>query len=156
MRRICLLLVFAGCLPPDSPPPKAAAPPDPDLAVIAHAWRISGHVLGTRPTLGDRDASALDGRTIDISSTGYVSPWQGTCDDAGRSKRERVLSEVAIENDLSAQGRAELAGRGFGKPLVEFRLTCSNARSPPLTLYVAGASAFTCWSGVCYVLTGGR
>ena len=76
--------------------------------------------------------------------------------DAARSKRKRPLADITAESELAGTARARLASSGFASPVTEYRLTCSNLRSPPLTLYVAGASAFTCWSGVCYVLAGGR
>ncbi len=69
MLRCELLALLAGCglLPPDEPAkPKPTA--DPDLAAIVHAWKVSGHVLGTRSSLSDRDASDHHGRTVTVGA----------------------------------------------------------------------------------------
>jgi hypothetical protein len=152
--RLCLV-VLAACLPPDQAPVAPVAP-DPDLAAIVHTWQIAGHVLGTSPTLGESDATAFDGRTIEVSATGYTSPWQGTCSDAARSKRQRPLADITTESELTGSARARLASSGFASPVTEYRITCSDRRALPLVLVVKGDHAFTCWGGICYLLTGRR
>jgi len=43
---------------------------------------------------------------------------------------------------------------GLGDKLVEYRLSCNGTtRTPPLTMYIAGSHAMTCFAGVCYLMT---
>jgi hypothetical protein len=147
-----LVIVVTGCgwLPPDSPPAKPV-PPDPDAALF-HDWKITEHVLGPRALISEYDAAAFHGRTVALSATGYSSPWSGSCDDAHREHHPRTLADVTTELGLARDRAARL---GLADPIVEYQLTCGLAntgRTPPLTLYVGGAHALTCWSGVCYVL----
>ena len=146
-----IALTGCGWLPPDSPPAKPA-PPDPDAALL-HDWQVTGHVLGRHPLISEADAAGFHDRAIAISAGGYASPWSGSCDDAGRQKQPRLLADIAVELGLARDRAASL---GLADPIVEYQLTCGLAgtgRMPPLTLYVGGAHALTCWSGVCYVLT---
>ncbi len=142
MHRWLSLLALAGC----PPPPPAQAPKIDDLALLAHSWKIYGHVLSERSAVSDEDATELDGREIVITATGYESPWQGTCDDYGRSRKTRQLVEVASELQIAR------AGLGLGDQVIEFRLVCQNKRSPPLTIVVDGEHALSCWNGACYLL----
>ncbi|HEX4421245.1 MAG TPA: hypothetical protein VH165_25195, partial [Kofleriaceae bacterium] len=131
-------------------PPAAPAPPDPDAPVL-HDWKITGHVLGPNALISELDATSFHGRTVSVSTAGYGSPWSGSCDDAHRQRRPRTLAELADQLQLHDRaGSLELAD-----PILEFQLTCGpheGSRTPPLTCYVAGARAVTCWSGVCYLL----
>jgi len=144
------VVAVPGCLPPDAPPPQAPAA-DPDTTALLHAWRVEAHLLTRNTPLTDADAARLHGRTVSIDGTGYSSPWQGTCEEAGRTERRRRLAEVAAELKLD---RARVLQLGFADPLVEYRLSCLDAvhRAPSLTLYIANARALTCFSGACYVL----
>lgn len=147
------MIALAGCgwLPPDSPPAKPV-PPDPEAALLG-GWTITDHVLGPRALISEYDAAEFHGRTVAISATGYASPWSGGCDDAARQHQPRAVAELATELGLARDRAASL---GLADPIVEYQLTCGLAgtgRMPPLTLYVGGAHALTCWSGVCYVLT---
>jgi hypothetical protein len=149
---VCVVLLIGGCgwLPPDTPP-AAPTPPDPDAAVL-HDWKVAGHVLGARALISDADGAGFHGRTVSITGTGtgaaggYASPWSGRCDDARRRKQPRTLAEVAAGHDLAADRL------GLTEPIVEYQLLCATNRTPALTIYVAGAHALTCWSGVCYLL----
>jgi hypothetical protein len=152
---LLVVAAIAGCglLPPDSPatpPPKHVAP-DPDVIELAHAWKIADHILASTTEMSDHDAAELTGRTVEIRETSYKSPWQGSCEDAGRSKRSRVLADVAAELDVP---RAAAVKFGLGDKLVEYRMSCNGTtRTPPLTLFVAGSHAMTCFAGVCYLMT---
>ena len=138
-----------GCLPPDPQPPAAA--PDPEITELVHAWRVDAHLLGRAASLSDADAARHRGRGVTIGRTGYVTPWQGTCEESGQTRRVRPLAEVAAELGID---RARVLALGFAEPLAEHRLTCQDVerRTPSLTLYISGARALTCYSGVCYVL----
>jgi hypothetical protein len=142
-----MLVGGCGWLPADSPAVKPA-PPAPDAALL-HAWKVTGHVLGARALISDYDAAGFDGRSVVISDNGYVSPWSGSCDQAGRQKTPRVAAEIALEHDIAA-GRAD--SLGLGEPIVEYRMTCAAGSAPGLTLYLGGARAVTCFTGVCYLL----
>lgn len=150
--RVLLVIALAGCswLPPDSPPARPV-PPDPDAALLG-GWTITGHVLGPRALISAYDAAAFHGRPVAISATGYASPWSGSCDDATRQHQPRTLAEIVAELELDRDRGADL---GLADPVVEYRLACGiggTGRAPPLTCYVSGAHALTCWSGVCYTL----
>ena len=153
MTRALIALVLAaagfGCLPPDATP--KAPPADPDTAALVHAWRVDAHLLAKNTPLSDADAARLHGRPVSIGQTGYTTPWQGTCDESGRVRRERLLAEVTTELAID---RPRLLSLGFADPLVEYKLSCLDpqGRTPALTLYVANAHALTCFGGVCYVL----
>jgi hypothetical protein len=137
-----------GCswLPPDSPASRTAVDPDADLL---HSWKITDHVLGSHALISDYDAAGFHDRTIAITATTYSSPWSGSCNEAARERTQRPLADVTAEHDLERDRAAHL---GLAGPLIEYRLTCGLGRTLPLTVYVAGAHALTCWSGVCYLL----
>ncbi len=120
-----------------------------------HAWQIGGHVLGARPSIGESDAAAFAGRTIDISPTTYASPFHGTCNDAAHSRRDRALVDIANESELDGAARAKLIAQGFTGPVTEYRMSCSDRRVLALVLVVKGDHAFTCFSDVCYLLRAG-
>ncbi len=144
----------AGCgwLPSDTP----AKPPvvvDQDIAQTVHVWKIAEHVLSSTTTMSEPDAAELHGRTVQIAVSAYASPWHGSCDDAGRQKRERVLADVTAEADVSAGGRAVAVKFGIAESLTEYTFSCvGTTRIPPLTMYISGARAMTCFAGVCYLL----
>jgi hypothetical protein len=143
-----VLALFTRCswLPPDSP----ATPPtvEPDAALF-HPWKVTDHVLGPHALISDYDAAGFHSRTIAITATTYTSPWSGSCNEAARARSQRPLADVAAEHDLEPARAAQL---GLADPLVEYKLTCGLGRTLPLTVYLAGAHALTCWSGVCYLL----
>lgn len=140
------LSTSCGWLPPDSPATRPTADPDADLL---HTWTITDHVLGPHALISDYDAAGFHGRTIAITATGYSSPWSGSCNEAARERARRPLSDVTAEHDLARDRALRL---GLVDPLIEYRLTCGLGRTLPLTFYVGGAHALTCWSGVCYLL----
>lgn len=146
---IALAAASSACLPPDAPPQRPAA--DPDVAALVHGWRVDAHLLGDRTPLSDADAARHRGRAVTIGATGYTTPWHGTCEDAGRTRRERLLAEVTTELAID---RPRVLALGFADPLVEYRLSCLDPekRAPALTVYVSNARALTCFGGVCYVL----
>jgi hypothetical protein len=121
-------------------------PPDVELAMLAHPWKVYGHVLSDRPAVTESEASELDGRSVEITATTYESPWQGSCSEYARQRHMRMLVEIASDQKIPR------AGLGLGDKVAEFKLTCSNRRSPPLTIYVEGKHAMTCWNGACYLL----
>lgn len=147
---IALAAWSCGCLPPDAPP-KSPAGADPAEAALTHAWRVDGHLLGKRTTLSAEDAAQNHGRTVSITQGGYATPWHGTCEEAGSTRRERPLAEVAAELAIDL---ASVLRHGFTDPLVEHKLSCTDPvrRAPSLTIYVANAHALTCYSNICYVL----
>jgi hypothetical protein len=139
-------------LPADSPP-KPPAATDEDLARTVAVWRIVDHVLAASTTMSDADAAALDGRTVEIRASGFTSPWHGSCDETGRQKRSRVLADVTADAGVPAAGRATTARFGLGDGLIEYTFSCNGTtRTPPLTLFIAGPHAMTCFAGVCYLL----
>lgn len=150
LRVLLPLLALAGCgaLPPDaSPAPPVAAD------VVAGSWQITGHVLAARSSLTDADARELHGRTLTVGA-GYTTPWQGSCEAAGRQRRSRPLADVTTALELGAAGHAEVVRFGLAATVAEVTLGCSDPppKAPPVTLYVAGLRAVTCYSGVCYLL----
>ncbi len=145
MHRWLSLLLVAGCRHGGAATP---APREDDLALLAHPWKVYGHVLSDKSAVNDDEATELDGREVAITAAGFESPWQGTCEDYGRSKRTRLLVEVASELSITR------AGLGLGERVIEFRLICQNKRSPPMTILVdpERPHAVTCWNGACYLL----
>ena len=147
--KLAVLALFAGCLPPDAP-----ATPAPAVDPIAHTWNVIDHVMTAKAAIGEADAREMHGRVVTITSAGYTSPWQGTCDDASRQRRERPFGEVAVELDVTDRRRAQQFG--LADTVVEWRLACGDIRSPPITLWVAGSHAMTCSNGICYLLAVAR
>jgi hypothetical protein len=147
VRTLAALLLLAGCLPPDPVAGGTTPKADADLAALAHRWTIVDHVLGDGAQTSDADARALTGRVVEITADGFVTPWHGHCDDAGRQHRGRTLGEVVADEHLP-HAPPDLAGE-----LVEYRLSCTiNQRVPTFVIYVAGERALTCWSHACYLL----
>ena len=154
MRSLLLvaLVGLTGCLPPDTPA-KHAAKPDPDIAELVHTWTVENHVLAGNSSITDGDALANHGRTVEITTSGYSSPFTGSCDDAARARRERVFADVSVELDLAGEARDTAIHFGFGDPLVEYRLTCpDHTRTVPLVIFISGKRAMTCFAGACYLL----
>ena len=151
---LALVLALGGCPAPAPEPAAPARPADLDVAALVHTWTIRDHVLGERSVLTDEDARALHGRKVEIGRTSFTSPWQGHCDEYGRTRHARVLADLAADLELSARGRAAAIAFGLDADLVEYRLACADlaTTAPPLTLYVAGARAMTCFNRVCYLL----
>jgi hypothetical protein len=179
-RLVELVVVVAGCLPPDAPPPPKPPGPDPEVTALVHAWTVAAHVLadGAMLTEGEAvemhvvhawtvaahvladgamltegEAVEMHGRTIDVRADGYTTPWHGTCEDAGRTHRTRDLAAVVEDLRIPAASRRHLVSFGLDGELGEYHLKCNGTvRTPPLTLYVAGPRAMTCFSGVCYLM----
>ena len=144
--------MLAGCLPSETPAtPKPVV--DADLAELAHVWKVGAHVLGTRTTISEQDAAEMHGRTVAIGA-GYTSPWHGSCEEAKRGKQTSSLVEITADVDLSPDGRAAAKQFGLAKDVTEYTLSCTTSSStPPLTIYLTGNKAMTCFGGVCYLLT---
>jgi hypothetical protein len=146
------LLLVAACLPPDEKVAKPA-PIDPDTAALVHTWVVADHIVGSSSMLTASEAEAFRGRHIEISKAGYISPWQGTCEEAGRTKRTRSLGEIIGELELSSSAASEASAFGLADPVVEYRLSCTDRRRPPpLTVFVSRRRAMTCFNGVCYLM----
>jgi hypothetical protein len=154
-RELVVIVVagVAGCglLPADTPAEKPA-PVDPDIAILAHAWKIGGHVLASHTAMTEADARSLHGRTIHIRDGAYSSPWHGSCEESARVRRRTTLGDVTSELDIDVRARDRLKKLGVDDSLVEFKLQCTKRETPELTVFVGGAHAMTCWTGVCYVL----
>jgi hypothetical protein len=146
---VAAIAAGAACLPPDPQPPGPA--PEPEITELVHAWRVDAHLLARSTSLSDADADRYRGRAVTIGRTGYTTPWQGTCEESGQSRRVRPLAEVAAELGID---RARVRALGIADPLAEHRLTCQDIerRTPALTLHISGARALTCFGGACYVL----
>lgn len=150
-------LVGCGWLPPDKTTPAASpaapAPADPDAAALVHTWLVEEHVMVKGASIEEADAISFHGRTVVVGEAGFVSPWQGTCEDAAREKTARkrggIISELAVEST----DRARLGTYGLGEDVTEFRLTCKDrSKPPPLILYVSSGKAMTCFGGACYLM----
>jgi hypothetical protein len=139
--RVLVLLALAGCLLPDTP---AAPSPvvDPDVAELVHGWKVTAHVIGTKTTLSEQDAAGMHGRVVEVRAAGYTTPWHGTCEHAAREKQQSSLVEIT----------ARLKEFGLAKDVTEYRLGCTDPKVPPLTIYLTGKRAMTCFGGVCYLL----
>lgn len=145
-------LLAGGCLPPDE---KAArpVPVDPDVAALVHTWVVADHIVGTGAAITAAEAASFRGRHIEISRLGYVSPWQGTCEEAGRTKRTRSLGEIIGELDMSSSAASEASAFGLSDPVIEYRLSCTDRRRPPpLTVFISHGKAMTCYGGVCFLM----
>ncbi|MBL9015235.1 MAG: hypothetical protein JNL83_13715 [Myxococcales bacterium] len=157
-RRLCHrfvpgLLLVAACLPPDDKVAKPVVPVDPDVAALVHTWVVADHIVGASSAITASEAASFRGRHIEISRMGYVSPWQGTCEEAGRTKRTRSLGEIIGELDMSSSAASEATAFGLADPVVEYRLSCTDRkRPPPLTVFVSHGRAMTCYGGVCFLM----
>lgn len=144
-RSLSWLIIAGSCAPPAPP---VAPTVDPDTAAF-HDWKITDHVLGDEALISELDAAGFHGRAVVVAPTSYSSPWTGSCDDPHRSLAPRPLAEIAR--------RYHVADLALREPITEFHLTCGptdgSSRVPPLSLFVAGDRAATCWSGVCYLLS---
>ena len=150
--RFVLLALLAGCLPPDDKVAKPV-PVDADVAALVHTWVVADHIVGNGSSLSGAEAASFRGRHIEISGAGYISPWQGTCEEAGRTKRTRSLGEVIGELDMAPSAAGEASAFGLADPLVEYRLLCTDRkRPPPLTVFISHGKAMTCYSGVCFLM----
>jgi hypothetical protein len=153
--RSALLLALAGCgwLPSDTPAKKPVAV-DPQLAELAHTWVVANHVLAGNSPLTDAEARENDGRKVEITPTTYRSPFTGSCDDAARTRHDRVFADLLAELDLAGEARQTAIHFGFGDPITEYRMSCpGNNRALPLVIYISGKRAMTCFGGACYLLS---
>jgi hypothetical protein len=153
VRVLCFVLAGCGWLPADQPAkPQAIERVDEDRARLAHTWTIASHLVGKQSAVSDADAAELHGRTIAID-VGYTTPWQGSCEEAARVRRDRVLADVIADHDLDALHRQQARKFGLTDELVEYQLSCPGTnRIPPLVIFVAGPRAITCFGGTCYLL----
>ncbi len=121
---------------------------------LVYHWKIEKHVLTSHAQLGNHDASALDGRLLEITNLGYTAPWQGTCEAAARVRQGAPMDRVVEDTGLGAAGRAALLAFGFADPLIEFRLSCSDdLKAPPMVVWLTDDKLFTCYQGVCYLMS---
>jgi hypothetical protein len=117
---------------------------------LVQRWKVATHVRGAAAALDDHDASALDGRLLEITAKGYTSPWHGTCEAATLTRGSRPLAAVAQDHELDA---AALAHLGFGDPLTELHYDCTDAlQARPLVLYLTADKLLTCFQGVCFLM----
>lgn len=138
----------AGCLPPDEPAKKPKAP-DP----LVHTWIVAEHILGKGSSITPAEAAGFHGRTIEVTPTGYTSPWQGSCDEASRTTRQRGLGEVVSELEISPSAEGEATAFGLTSSVMEYRLLCNDrGKPPPLLIYTSNGKAMTCFNAVCYLL----
>jgi hypothetical protein len=154
LRELILVAALGGCgvLPPDKPEVKAPSP-DRDAEALTHTFVVKDHVLANGASISEHEANGFHQRTLDISATGYATPWQGTCEDAGRQKRQRELADVLAELEVPGRGRARATKFGLPAEVLEYRLICNDRRRPPpLIVYVSGERAMTCFGGACYLL----
>jgi len=151
-RELLFAGLLAGCLPPDGAAKKPAAAVDADAALIK-TWVVADHILGRDISITRDEAEAFHGRRIEITKMGYVSPWQGTCEEAGHTRRTRMLAEVIGEVEAPPSAAREVEAFGLTANITEYRLSCTDARHPPpLTMFVSNDHAMTCFNGVCYLL----
>ncbi len=145
-----IVCVVAGCLPPDESV-KKPAPVAPDALV--HTWIVADHILGKGASLSPSEAEGFHGRTVEVTVAGYTSPWQGTCEEAGRTRRQRTLGEVIDELEMSPSAEGEATSFGLTSKVTEYRLSCNDRRRPPpLMVFVSSGKAMTCFNGVCFLM----
>lgn len=141
----------AAAKPP--PPAQAAAAAAPEADVLTRTWIVDKHIMVKGSTLALEDAKGFHGRTIEVTGTGFMSPWQGSCADATRALERRQLPAVVAELGIKPADAATLEKLGFVDEVAEFRLQCTDRESaPPFLIYVSNAKAMTCWRGACYLL----
>jgi len=146
---LVVVVALAGCPPNEPIMPHGAASAGGAAPSVDYTWKIIGHVLTPDASIDERDATAWNGREIAVTKTSYASPFQGTCEAAGRVRRNRSLEEVVAEVNAP---RSVVADFALADPIVEFRLTCRDRGKPSLAMYVGAERALTCFGGVCYVL----
>lgn len=156
--RVCIAVVVAACSSPAPPPPAGpvSAPAKPVETALVRTWIVSEHVLVKGASITAEDAAGFHGRTLDITASGFMSPWQGTCDRASRTEQRRTVGEVVAELGVIAEDRAKVEAFGFAEPATEYRLACDDragAKRIPLTILVGGDKAMTCYGGACYLLS---
>ena len=139
----------AGCLPPDEPAKKPKAGDD-----LVHTWIVADHIVGKGSSLTPAEATGFHGRTIEVTRTGYTTPWQGSCEEASRTTRKRTLAEVVDELEVSSSAVGETTAFGMTAALVEYRLACNDRgrKPPPLLIYTSNGKAMTCFNAVCYLM----
>jgi len=154
MIRLLALALVASCswLPPDTPPQKPA-PIDPDVKALVHPWQVENHVLSNSPAISDADARAMHGRKVEITATGYRTPFTGTCDDATHTRHDLVFADLLDRLNLGPDAREVAIHFGFGDPIVEYDLACGGDRhSTDLVIYISGDRAMSSATGACYLL----
>lgn len=145
--RCAWLVVLAAC-PPEPVAPRPTV--DPSIAT----WLVAGHEMARRGPLGEDDALATYGREVVITASGYTTPWHGTCEDAKREHGPASLVEVTADVEVTPEGRARLKQFGLGTDPLEVRLTCQGrTTAPPLTIWITGNRAMTCFGGICFLLS---
>jgi hypothetical protein len=142
-----LIVALAACTPAAPAQPKA------DVDPLVFTWLIAGHEMSPSSSLANDDALATYGREVVINA-GYTTPWHGTCEEAKRETSTVTLVEVTADVDITPEGRARIKQFGIIPKPTEFKLVCQSPRTvPPLTMWVTGARAMTCFGGVCYLLS---
>jgi len=159
MHRLRELVVLggaaAGCAAPAKAPPQApsAAEVAPESDVLNRTWIVDKHVMVKGASIEGGDAKGFYGRTVEITSKGFMSPWQGSCEDASRSLERRDLTSVIAELGIRPGDEPALDKFGFDADVAEFRLQCNDRESPPpFLVYVSNGKAMTCYRGACYLL----
>jgi hypothetical protein len=145
------VVVFVFGLAACHPPARTVATPSaaPPVPGIDYTWKIIGHVMLPSATIDERDAVGWNGREITVTRSTYASPFQGTCEQSGRVRRNRELEDIIVEVNAP---RSVATDYNLSSPVVEYRLTCRQRERPPLAMYVSTDRAMTCFSGVCYFL----
>ncbi|MDX2093220.1 MAG: hypothetical protein SFX73_35585 [Kofleriaceae bacterium] len=145
-----VVALLAAC---SSPAPKAPTPPtDHASSPYARTWIVAEHVLVKGTSATERDAAGFHGRTVDITATGFMSPWHGTCERASRVEQPRTINEVVTELRVVIEDRAKIDLFGFVDPTTEYRFVCDEGVKTPLTILIGGDKAMTCFGGACYLL----
>jgi hypothetical protein len=145
---LSIVSLVPGCLPPDEPAKKPKPVDD-----LVHTWIVADHILGKGSSLTPAEAVGFHGRTIEITLTGYTSPWQGSCDEASRTTRKRTLTEVVDALEISPSAEGEATAFGLTTALTEYRLACNDQKKPPpLLVYTSNGKAMTCFNAVCYLM----
>jgi hypothetical protein len=133
--------------------PVSEAADSPESEVLNRTWIVDKHFMVKGSTLDAKDAKGFHGRTIEITSKGFMSPWQGTCADASRTLDRRDFASVVAELGVKPADQELLAKFGFDQQVAEFRLQCNDRESPPpFLVYLSNYKAMTCYRGACYLL----
>ncbi len=134
-------------------PQTTAAATAPEADVLNRTWIVEKHIMVKGSTLEPDDANGFHGRTVEITTKGFMSPWQGTCDNATRTLERRELAAVGAELGIKPADQQVLQKFGFADEVAEFRLQCADRESPPpLLIYVSNSKSMTCYRGACYLL----
>lgn len=150
-----MVAVVGACGHAPSPSHASAAAPAVELGSLKGTWVVSAHVLATGAPISEKDATTFHQRTLDVTATGFATPWQQPCQQASRDRRLRPLDEVLSELALSPPAREAARRFGLGAQLFEYRLSCTDhGHPPPMIIYLSGDDrAMSCFGGACYLLS---